>query len=184
MKQLLSIVFLLLTLSLQAQEPSDTVRVVEQPVLRFGFLSYDAALFSMPQYAEVQAQMASLKEAYDQEMKRVEDEFNQKYEAFLEGQREFPRTILLKRQNELQELLQRNVEFKEQARKELSKAEEDAMKPLRDRLNEVLAAVARQNGFALIINTDANACPFIDPALGVDVNEQVRQALQSNNKRK
>ena len=183
MKQLLSIVFLFLTLGLQAQESSDTVRVVEQPVLRFGYLSYDAALSSMPQYAEVQSQIAALKEAYDQEMKRVEDEFNQKYEAFLEGQREFPRTILLKRQNELQELLQRNVAFKEEARKELAKAEEDAMKPLRDRLNEVLAAVARKSGFALIINTDANACPFIDPAWGEDASELVRQTLQSDKRK-
>ena len=66
--------------------------------MKFGFLSYEAALQSMGEYALVQKQMADLRTQYEAETKRVEDEFNAKYEDFLEGQREFPKTILQKRQ--------------------------------------------------------------------------------------
>ena len=111
-------------------------------------------------------------------MQRVEDDFNQKYESFLEGQKDFPRTILLKRQNELQELMQRNIEFKAKARQELKDAETEAMKPLKTKLNEALANVARKQGLALVINTDANACPFIDPTMGVDLQEEVAKLLK------
>ena len=87
-------------------------------VFTFGYLSYETALKSMPQYAEVQQTLAQLREQYQAETLRVEDEFNRKYEDFLEGQRDFPRTILQKRQTELQELMEKNIKFKENSRKE------------------------------------------------------------------
>ena len=143
-----------------------------------GYLSYDSVLQVMPDYAIVRQQMADLRAAYEKELKRVEDEFNQKYEAFLEGQRDFPRTILLKRQNELQELLQKNIAFKQQGQADLKKAEEEALQPLRQRLAEVLAAVARENKLLLIVNTDQNACPFIDPDRSCNVTEDVMRMLE------
>ena len=156
-------------LSLQAQE---------NVTFRFGFLSYEAALKSMPDYAVVQQKLADLRQQYQDETLRVEDEFNRKYEEFLEGQREFPKTILQKRQTELQELLDKNIQFKENSRKELEKAEQDLMAPLKIRLIETLGNIGRQNGYAFIIDTDVKALPFINPAMGIDINQQVQDALK------
>ena len=75
--------------------------VVTQTAARYGYLSYQEALKSMPQYAMVQKKMENLRSQYQAETLRVEEEFNRKYEEFLEGQREFPKTILQKRQTEL-----------------------------------------------------------------------------------
>ena len=71
--------------------------------VKFGYLSYQAAIKSMPDYTLAQQKLTDLKEQYKAETKRVEDEFNRKYEEFLDGQRDFPKTILQKRQTELQE---------------------------------------------------------------------------------
>ena len=144
----------------------------------FGYLSYDEALKAMPQYAIVEKHMADLEKAYLKELKRVEDDFNQKYEAFLEGRKDFPRTILLKRQTELQQLLQQNVEFKAKSRDDLEKAREEALAPLRQRLADVIASVARKHRLALVVNTDANACPFIEPNMALNLNEEVRHQLR------
>ena len=149
-------------------------------LIQIGYLSYDSALTVMPGYALVQARQQKLREAYEAELKRVEEEFNQKYEAFLEGQRDFPRTILLKRQNELQQLLQQNLEFKRQGLQDLQKAEKEAMAPLYEKLNVAIAKVARGKGLALVVNTDSNACPFIDPEMGVDIQEAVAKTLIKN----
>ena len=156
-------------LSLQAQENA---------TFRFGYLSYEAALQSMPDYAVVQQKLADLRQQYQDETLRVEDEFNRKYEEFLEGQREFPKTILQKRQTELQELLDKNLEFKEHSRMELEKAEQDLMAPLKIRLIEVLGNIGRQCGYAFIVDTDVKALPFINPAMGIDLNQQVQDALK------
>ena len=146
--------------------------------LSIGYLSYDSALAAMPDYAIVQAQMKELREAYDTELKRVEDEFNRKYEDFLDGQRDFPRTILLKRQTELQELMKRNINFKQQSLQDLKKAKTEALAPLRKKLDTVIAEVARGKGLALVVNTDSNACPFIDPETGVAILSDVLSLLE------
>lgn len=169
MKKILLVIFACIAMAAQAQDNA--------PALKFGFLSYDLALKSMKDYATVQMRMDSLRSAFNAEMQRVEDEFNRKYEDFLDGQKDFPRTILLKRQTELQEMLQKNVAFKQQSVQEMKDTEAQLMAPLRIHLNEAIATIAREQGLALVINTDANACPFIEPAMGVDVNELVVKKL-------
>jgi outer membrane protein len=150
----------------------------ENATLRFGYLSYETALKSMPDYAIVQQKLADLRQQFQNETLRVEDEFNRKYEEFLEGQREFPQSILQKRQMELQELMDKNLAFKENSRKELEKAEQDMMAPLKIRLIEVLGKIGRERGYAFIIDTDVKALPFINPAMGHDLNQQVQDALK------
>lgn len=169
MKKILLVIFACIAMAAQAQDNA--------PALKFGFLSYDLALKSMKDYAAVQMRMDSLRSAFNAEMQRVEDEFNRKYEDFLEGQKDFPRTILLKRQTELQEMMQKNIAFKQQLQRELTDTEAQLMAPLRIHLNEAIATIAREQGLVLVINTDANACPFIEPAMGVDVNELVVKKL-------
>ena len=68
-----------------------------------------------------QQKLSDLRAQYNAELQRVEQDFNTKYEEFLEGQREFPETILRKRQTELKELLERNIAFKNESRRELEK---------------------------------------------------------------
>ena len=80
-----------------------------QTTIKYGYLSYQEVLKFMPEYAVAQTKLADLKQKYDNEMKRVEDEFNKKYEQFLEGQKDFAPTILRKRQVELQELIAKNI---------------------------------------------------------------------------
>ena len=154
------------------------VSAQENATLKFGFLSYEAALQSMPDYTLVQKNLADLKAQYQTEAKRVEDEFNRKYEEFLEGQREFPKTILQKRQSELQELMQKNIAFKQQGLDELARAEQEAMAPLRIKLIEALGKIGRERGYAFIVDTDQKALPFINPAMGEDINQTVQDALK------
>ena len=145
--------------------------------IRFGYLNYQQALQSMPQYALVQQKIADLRKQYEAEMQRVTNEFNRKYEEFLEGQREFPKTILQKRQTELQELMTRNVVFKEESLKQIADAEREALAPLKIRLSETVAKIASEHGLALVVNTASDACPYINPDWGENLNELVISSL-------
>ena len=146
-----------------------------------GYLSHDSILTAMPQYKFVEAEMDSLRQAYEKEMQRVEKDFNEKYEAFLEGRKDYPRTIMLKRQTELQQLLERNVKFKEQSRRELADIRKQKLAPLTTALNDAIATVAQQQHLLVVLNTDSNACPFIDPEMSVDITHEVLQLLTNNN---
>ena len=170
MKRLLLSIFTMIALTVSAQE------VVSG--FRFGYLSYAAALQAMPEYAVVQKKMADLRQQFQAETLRVEDEFNRKYEEFLEGQREFPKTILQKRQTELQELMERNIKFKENSQEELSNTEKNLMAPLKIRLIETIGKIGRDRGYAFIVDTDNQALPFINPTMGDDVTQFVQNALK------
>ena len=146
--------------------------------IHFGYLSYKQAIEAMPDYRLVQQKMQTLRGQYEAEMKRVEEEFNRKYEDFLDGQREFPKTILRKRQTELQELMTKNIDFKKESLQQLANTEQEMMAPLKARLSEVIATIAKERGYALVINTDAETCPYINPAIGEDINKTVQDALQ------
>ena len=148
-----------------------------QPVI-IGYLSYQTALQALPQYAEVQQKVKEFRQSYEAEMKRVEDEFNQKYEDFLDGRDEFPRTILLKRQTELQEMMQRNIDFRKQAREELRRAEDEAMAPLQQQVKQAVATVAANLHLAVVFDTDRESTLFLDPTLSVDITDQVIEACR------
>ena len=170
MRRILILICALIALNAQAQNDSSQV-------FRFGYLSYKAAIERMAEYAVVQQQMEDLRAQYQAETLRVEDEFNRKYEEFLDGQREFPRTILQKRQTELQELMEKNIKFKEQSRQELEDAERQAMAPLRIWLIELLSTIGRERGYAFVYDTDTKALPFINPAQGEDISQMVNARL-------
>lgn len=170
MKRFLFFLLTVFTLSASAQ--------TTEPVLKFGFLSYDTIIHSMDDYAFVESGMQALQEQYAAEQKRVEDEFNKKYEEFLDGQRDFPQTILQKRQMELQELMEKNIAFKKESQRLLAEAREKAMQPLKSRLADALARVGSSRGLAFIINTDQNALPWMNITMGEDVTEAVLEALK------
>ena len=146
--------------------------------IKFGYLSYQAAIQSMVDYALVQQTLSDLKAKYQAETKRVEDEFNRKYEDFLEGQRDFPKTILQKRQSELQELMQKNIDFKNNSRIQLAKDEAEAFAPLYAKLNETLARICAEKGYAFIIDTDVKSVPVVNPLMCEDINQAVQDALK------
>lgn len=149
--------------------------------LKFGYLSYDAAIKAVPDYEEMQNNLATLRAQYEAEMKRVEDDFNKKYEEFLDGQAHFPKTILQKRQSELQEMLDKNTAFKRQGQALLNDAEASLRQKLQAALDAAITTVGQEGGYAFILNTDQHAAPFINPQMGEDVTQAVINALQNNN---
>lgn len=132
----------------------------------------------MPGYAVMQSNLSSLRAQYEEETKRSEEEFNEKYELFLDGRSSLDKPILQKRQAELQELLTKNIAFKKEAERLLKQAEADMYAPLKDKLNAVLAKIGMERGYAFILNTDNDALPFVNLSYGEDVTTLVLDAIK------
>ncbi len=163
-KSLYLLFLLLLPLSVAAQ-------------VKFGYLSYRTICQEMPQYVGAQQQLHELKAVYEKEAERGEEEFKRKFADFLQGQKDFPANILQKRQAELQELMDKGIKFRKEAEKLLSDAEKSLLHNLSKQLDEAILSVGKEIGYAFILNIDDNACPFINPLLGDDVSNLVREKL-------
>ena len=133
----------------------------------------------MPDYVLAQRSIDDLRVKYDAELKRAEEEFNSKYEEFLEVQKDLVPAILRKRQAELQEMMQKNINFKNESKRLLQQAETDAFAPVKAKLNEALTKVGQTQGYAFILNTDGNACPYVNPEMGENATEFVKEALNA-----
>lgn len=164
MKRLFTVLLLALPLSLSAQ-------------MQFGYMSYKTVMAEMPEFAQVKQSMVDLKAKYDAEATRGEEEFQKKFVDFLQGQKDFPQTIMQKRQAELQSLMENGITFRIESQKTLEQAEKDLMAEVKKKLNNVILEVGVEYGYAFVLNTDDDACPFINPVIGVDVTDLVRWKL-------
>ena len=166
-KLFLAFAFMTMTLTASAQTP-----------LKYGYFSFSEALKAMPAYAIAERDMASLRAKYEEEGKRVEDDFNKKYEQFLDGQRDFAPSILQKRQAELQEMMEKNVAFKNESKRLLAQADAESKAALKVRLRAIVARIGADRGYAFLLNTDNDAVPYVNNAVGEDINALVKDAVK------
>ena len=146
---------------------------------KFGYLSYEQALRALPSWTTAQAQIDTLSAQYNAEMKRAADEFNLKYESFLEEQKTLASAIRVKRQAELQEMMEKNLAFKQIARELLDEAREKAFQPVHQKLSDLLERIGQERGYLFIVNTDVNAFPWIDKVQGEDIQSVVEQMAKT-----
>ncbi|MBQ0018954.1 MAG: OmpH family outer membrane protein [Bacteroidales bacterium] len=151
--------------------------IVATAQIKFGHISYAEICQQMPQYEVAQKQLAELKAKYEKEATRSEEEFQRKFSDFLQGQKDFPANILQKRQAELQDVMERGIAFRQEAQDLLRRAEKTLMDDVYSQLNAAITAVAMQYGYAFVLNTDDNAAPYINPAMGDNVTDLVRVRL-------
>ena len=161
-----------------AQDTQSTRTTAQTFVFRYGFVNTDSVLHAMPEYAMAQRSLTALRQKYDREMKRSEDDFNIKYESFLDQQRDLVPSLLHKRQAELQDMMEKNIAFKAEARRLLAQAEADAMAPLHEQINELLQQVAKDMQLAFVLNTGSDACPYVNPAMSVDITDTLIDLLK------
>lgn len=151
-------------LSAQETVPSVPVQAQQQIVIQpqhFGYLSYSEVLHAMTEYQQAMKSLEELKKTYDEEMNRAEQDFSKKFAEYIDGQKSFPENIMLKRQKELQQLMDQSMQFKKEAQELLTKAEEELMAPVHAKLNDAITAVGKSRNYAYVLNTDANAYPYI-----------------------
>ena len=182
MKKLLFVTLFTLCASLSAfaQNPntdSPAAHVVRE-YIRFGYFSYTDLLRNSPGYDIAQKKIADLRKVYEKELKRNEEQFSKQFAEYVEGQQTFPENILLKRQKELQQLMEQSMHFKQEAKQLLQASEEEDMAPLYKKLDDAIYKVGMERGYAYILNTDNKAYPFINGDQGEDVSAYIIEALK------
>jgi len=168
-----TVMFLLLFLSGLA------VPVCAQGQLRYGYVSYDSLLRAMPEYGEAKARLAQLRAQYEAEARYNETAFKRMFAEFLQGQKEFPQNILLKRQRDLQEAMEKGLAFRRSADSLLRRAEAELYAPLRAAVDSAVKAVGLERGYGYVVNTDERAYVFLHPEVAEDATPFVLEKLQA-----
>lgn len=160
-----------------AMRPSQQSAQQRPRAFVMGQINSNLILPRMPQYLAMQESLKALKEQYEAEAKQSENDFQRKFEEFMQGQKEFPKTILEKRQNELQIMLDTNTEFRIKAQKLLAEAEKAMLADVKAELAEAIAVVAQQKGVSIVYDLDDGSVPYIVPGLAADLTVAVMYHL-------
>lgn len=150
----------------------------EAVAFRYGCISYDQILKSMPEYVKADSDFAELKAKYDKEMKASEEEFNAKYVTFLSEQSNYAPSILRKRQSELEDMMKRNEQFRLESIQLLENAHQSMIQTAKDKLNAAIRIIAAENQLAFVLNTDSDAVPYLDPEMAVNITDAVLESLK------
>ncbi|MBR1713187.1 MAG: OmpH family outer membrane protein [Alloprevotella sp.] len=145
-----------------------------------GYLHYDSLLAAMPEYAQVQDELGKLRQQYEAEAEYNETSFKRQFAEFLQGQKDFPQVILLKRQRDLQNAMERGLAYRAEADSLLRRAEADLYAPLHRKLDAAIRSVGLERGYEYIVNLDAQALPFLHPEVAEDATPYVRLKLGNN----
>lgn len=151
---------------------------VAQSTIKYGYLPYDSLLHTMTSYVEAQHQLADLRKKYEAEAQYNEMTFKRLFAEFLQGQKEFPQNILLKRQRDLQDEIEKSLAFRHEADSLLQCAENDLLQPIRQKLNQAIYRVGIERGYEYIVNTEANNVPFIHPTLSENASPYIVEKLK------
>lgn len=153
---------------------SDTTSVKEH---YFGYISFTTTMEMMPEYMEAQLSLQRLSAEYKSELDRARREFDRQYTDFMVSQDQLSMSIVVKRQKELQLIMDNNIKFKNEINRELESARNSLLDPLRRRVMETIAEVCRESGYDYVVDIDQMSFLYINPDRGVDITPMVYSRL-------
>ena len=144
---------------------------------KFGHIRSQEILIVMPEYTKAQADIQTMQKQYEDDMKRVEQEFQKKFTAFQEEQANLPKNILERRQKELQELNERAMQMQQDAQQQLQQSWMQMLEPIAKKIDDAIKAVGQEGGYVFIFDLNATQIPFINETYATDVTSAVKAKL-------
>ncbi len=106
----------------------------------------------MPAMLDAQKQLEKLSGTYDAEYKTMAEEYQNKIKKYDQEAATVGDAVNATRQTEVQDLVKRITDYRDNAQKELQKKEADMVKPLMDKIKASIAKVGKDKGYQYVLN--------------------------------
>ncbi|WP_092742818.1 OmpH family outer membrane protein [Hymenobacter psychrophilus] len=125
-----------------------------QAPLKIGYTSVEYVLSQMPESKQIESQLKDYSTQLKNQLDTKYAEYQSKGEAFQKGAATMPDPVRADKQKELQNLQQSIQEFQQSAETSLQQKQQTLLKPALDKLQQTIDAVATENGFTYVLNSD------------------------------
>ena len=129
----------------------------------------------MPAMLDAQKQLEKLSGTYDAEYKTMAEEYQNKIKKYDQEAATVGDAVNATRQTEVQDLVKRITDYRDNAQKELQKKEADMVKPLIDKIRASISKVGKAKGFQYVLNSSDTSLIFL--ADGPDLTADVKKDL-------
>ncbi len=145
---------------------------------KFGVVNFEEVLTSMPEYTEMQGQIAESSKKYEAEFQKLQEELQKLYSDFqaIQNDPNTPETIKERRMQEIQDRAQKVEQFRQTAAQDLGRQQEQLSAPIQQRISDAIKAVGAENGFTFIFPNEPGLLLY-QGADVVDVTAAVKTKL-------
>jgi outer membrane protein len=126
----------------------------------------------MPAMLDAQKQLEKLSATYDADYKTMAEEYQNKIKKYDQEASTVTDVVNQTRQTEVQDLVKRITDYRENAQKELQKKESDMVKPLMDKVKAAIQKVGKSKGYQYVLNA-ADLLLTDGPDLTADVKKEL-----------
>ncbi len=142
---------------------------------KFGHINTNELLRLMPGREEAQAEIEMYARDLEQTFTEMQNEFQTKYQEYIENQETYSQLVRQSKERELQSLNERIMEFQESAQQDIMEHEQRMLNPIIERAREAISNVAREYGYTYIFDTSGGSVIFFEN--GDNVMPLVREEL-------
>ncbi len=143
---------------------------------KIGHISTAKLLQMMPGRDSAQLVLEQYAKSLQKDLEQYEKEFNTKYEEFMAKQEAMPKLMRETKQQELMEMQERIMKYREGAQEDLAQKEQELLEPILQRAQDAIDEVAEENGFTYILDTSSGAVVFVADK-GEDIMPLVKKKL-------
>lgn len=152
---------------------------VAAQTLKFGHVATSEIIPLMPEFTAAQSEMEKFQKTFDEEMKRLEDEFNKKLQEFQTANADgnLPANIQERRQKELTDLSQRAEQYQQDFMQQGQQKQAELLNPIYQKVDKAIKEVGEAEGYIYIFNISTTAIPYINESQSTDVSAKVKAKL-------
>jgi outer membrane protein len=143
---------------------------------KIGHLNSGLILQALPEYKQMSEAVEKKKGEYTKIMEGMYAEYERKAKEIQEGGDKMTQIILDNKMQEVKDLERRIGEFEQKAQADLENYAQTLMKPLNEKYLKGVKDVARENGYAYILDVAAGGVVYF-PDSGTDVTELVKTKI-------
>lgn len=145
--------------------------------MKFGHINAMEIISAMPEYTKAQNDLKALSDQLGKELQRTQEEFNKKYQEFMQTKDSLPANIAERRQKELEDMMQRQQQFQEKAQQDMEKAQNDLMAPIYKKLDDAIKSVGATEGVVYIFDLARTPIPYVNESQSTNLNAKVKAQL-------
>ena len=132
---------------------------------------------NMKEYTAAQTEIEALAKQYDEDLKRMQDEFQKKNDDYNKEAAKLLDNVKQRREQELQELYQRIQQTYQDNQAAIQKVQGEKLQAIQDLVMAAIKKVGEAGGYIYIVDTSTGAIPFVSPTLSTDVTPEIKKAL-------
>ena len=114
---------------------------------KFAHVNSAVIINAMPEYTKARTDLEALAKQYEDELKRIQDEFRTKLEDYQKNGETLPETMKQRRQQELQDLDTRMTQYRQTAEEDLSKQESTKLAEISEKVGKAIKEIGSAGGY-------------------------------------